>query len=60
MTADDAMNALRTAIRDELLTQLRDELEALRAAPQDDEEAELYHGHYLDGFGDAILTLEKA
>ena len=60
MTADDAMQALRTAIRAELLAELQAELAELRLVPQEDEEAEVYRGHYLDGFADAVLTLERA
>ena len=61
MTADDAMQALRDAIRADLIATLQAELDQLHPATGDDDDDYLaMDQNYLDGFGDAILALEKA
>lgn len=61
MTADDAVQALRDAIRADLLDELRTE-RARYCLATDDNTDDVYamDGNYLDGFDDAITTLERA
>ncbi len=61
MTADDAMQALRTAIRAELIAELQAYRDTLHPAESDDDEAEgAMDQNYLDGMDDAIITLSGA
>lgn len=61
MTADDAMHALRTAIRADLIAELQTYRDTLHTAEGDDDlAAGAMDGNYLDGLDDAIRTLEAA
>ncbi len=61
MTADDAMQALRDAIRTDLIAELQTYRDTLHTAESDDDVSPgAMDGNYLDGLDDAIRTLEAA
>lgn len=61
MTANDAMQALRTAIRAELIAEVQTYRDTLHTAESDDDQTDgAMDGNYLDGLDDAIKCLEAA
>lgn len=61
MTADDAVQALRDAIRADLIAELQTYRDTLHLAEnEEDGSAGAMDGNYLDGLDDAIRTLEAA
>ena len=61
MTADDAMQALRDAIRADLIAEIQTYRDTLHLAESEDDETDgAMDGCYLDGLDDAIGRLEAA